>query len=230
MRIEPPIRTTRFSFLKVARSRSMAAPILVSGAMATSVMSSGCWRISPSRKSTAAGCDFAGGPPRAHGACENGVLLGVGRPSATGMPVACVSSRRRSTMRARSAVSPQAVVKPRISSSGLVRARPRAKASSTSSPMSVSMMIFVLAGASGDVNRADGCANCAPSAGAAARKTSATTRNIRIGIFNLCASSMIPAGSIACWKYFRKLDSQVCACRLYGSAKQLYASGAWPSE
>jgi hypothetical protein len=46
-------------------------------------------------------------------------------------------------MRARSWVSPQALVMPRISTSGLVRARPMAKTSSTSSPMSESMMILV---------------------------------------------------------------------------------------
>src|SRR5882762_924646 len=52
------------------------------------------------------------------------------------------SARKRSRSLARASVSPKVVVIPRIWTSGLRRARATAKASSMSSPMSVSMMAF----------------------------------------------------------------------------------------
>ena len=65
---------------------------------------------------------------------EYGDWAFVGMPSATGIFVALVSASRRSIICARSWVSPHALEMPRIWTSGLMRARPMAKTSSTSSP------------------------------------------------------------------------------------------------
>jgi len=67
---------------------------------------------------------------------------GVGTPAATGISGRPASARKRSRSLARVSVSPKVVVMPRICSSGLRRARATAKASSMSSPMSVSMITF----------------------------------------------------------------------------------------
>src|SRR5580692_4856702 len=123
-------------------------------------------------------------------------------PSATGIPALPVSASRRSTSRARSCVSPQAVVMPRISSSGLVSARPTAKASSTSSPMSVSMMIFVFAAVVGGILCAE---DCARSTEAAANNRAITAHDARIKNLFRDAIDIIAAGSITPAGHLRKL-------------------------
>jgi len=71
------------------------------------------------------------------------VVLGVeDAPAATGMSGRPTSARKRSRSLARVSVSPKVVVMPRICNSGLRRARATAKASSMSSPMSVSRITF----------------------------------------------------------------------------------------
>ena len=64
-------------------------------------------------------------------------------PASTGMPFLPASSTSRFASRARNAVSPQAVVIPITSISGLRRASASANASSMSSPMSVSRITLL---------------------------------------------------------------------------------------
>src|SRR5580765_3760430 len=143
--IEPPISTTRLSFLNARESRSIAPPILVSGPIATSVISPGAFRVCSSRKSTASIFFSTGAPSLAQRACEKLALLLEVIPSAIGIPVEPFSFRKRCTSCARNSVSPQAVEIPTISTSGLRKASASANTSSMSSPISVSRMILVFA-------------------------------------------------------------------------------------
>jgi len=74
--------------------------------------------------------------PDAQRACVKAVWLFVAMPSATGTSSRPSSRSSRLTKRARNAVSPQAVLMPRKSNSGLASSSASAKLSSMSSPMS----------------------------------------------------------------------------------------------
>ena len=137
-----PITTTRFSFRNSAGSLSIIAPTFISGPIATSVISPGYLRICSSTKSTAAPCRFPSGRASAYRACVNSVFGSVRSPTATGTLPCPVSPSSRSASLARSSVSPEAVVIPSSSISGLRSASVSANASSMSSPRSVSMITF----------------------------------------------------------------------------------------